>query len=88
MTVSDPPNNLIKVWDLYTGQLVQVFHAPAPWLSFGPELVFSPDGKVVAARIMMTPPPREKAPTEPFPMHKSLGFAKWARIVFIALSKL
>jgi len=70
LTVSDPPNNLIKVWDLYTGQLVQVFHAPAPWLSFGPEVVFSPDGKFVAAGIMMTPPPRGKAPTEPFPCIK------------------
>ena len=46
---------------------MHVFHSPAPWLSFGPELVFSPDGKLVAAGIIMTPPPCEKAPTEPYP---------------------
>lgn len=60
-TISDPPNNKIRIWDLRSGQVVHVFHAEGTWTTFV-TIDFSPDGKFLAALEIPAPPPHEPLP--------------------------
>lgn len=60
-TVSDPPNNKIRIWDLRSGQVVHLFHAEETWMTFV-AIDFSPDGKLLAALEVPAPPPGEPVP--------------------------
>lgn len=60
-TVSDPPNNVIKIWAIYSGELLHIFHAQGTWMTFV-AIDFSPDGQLLAATYMPAPPPNEPTP--------------------------
>lgn len=61
-TISDPPNNKLRIWDLQEGRLLHVFHAQEEWLTFV-TIDFSADGKLLVALVVPAPPPHEPVPS-------------------------